>query len=112
MKSERQAERIALVCFAVGRFGAAAERGAGGACGAGIAIAAGGGAAAGGAVTGGAAATEGARAHDALTGRGKFRRIGPQARQKLGIAGLNPGAVRHEVFDRAGLLDRGKLILL
>jgi hypothetical protein len=59
MKSERQAARIALVCFAVGRFGAAAERGAGGAGGAGMAIAAGGGAAAGGAVTGGAAATEG-----------------------------------------------------
>ena len=56
MKSERQAARIALVCFAVGRFGAAAERGAGGA---GMAIAAGGGEAAGGAVTGGAAATEG-----------------------------------------------------
>src|SRR5438477_615987 len=59
MKSERQAARMALVCFAVGRFGAAAERGAGGAGGAGMAIAAGGGAAAGGAVGGGAAATEG-----------------------------------------------------
>src|SRR5689334_17195033 len=57
MKSERQAARIALVCFAVGRLGAAAERGVGG--GAGMAIAAGGGAAADGAATGGAAATEG-----------------------------------------------------
>jgi hypothetical protein len=59
MKSERQAARIALVCFAVGRFGATAKRGAGGAA-AGMAIAAGGGTAAGGAVAGGAAATEGA----------------------------------------------------
>jgi hypothetical protein len=57
---ERQAARIALVCFAVGRFGAAALRGgAGGAAGAGMVIAAGGGGAAGGAVTGGAAATGG-----------------------------------------------------
>jgi EAL domain-containing protein (putative c-di-GMP-specific phosphodiesterase class I) len=51
------------------------------------------------------------RAHGGLAARRELRHVGAQAKQKLGIAWLDPRAMRHEIIERAGSPGGAQLIL-